>query len=640
MSLPPGFLDELRTRLSLAQVVGRKVIWDKGKTRTAKGDYWAPCPFHQEKSASFHVVDREGYYYCFGCHAKGDAISFVRETENVDFLEAVRILAGEAGMTLPDRDPQAAEKADRRGQLAEVMEEAVKFYRLQLKTGGAAAARAYLARRGLAPEAQARWELGYAPDGWSALTDHLKAKGIPDDQLMAAGLAKQRDAGRAPYDVFRNRIMFPIRDVRGRAIAFGGRALAADEQAKYLNSPQTELFDKSRTLYNHGPARTAAGKGAPLIVAEGYMDVIALGEHGFPAAVAALGTAVTDQHLTQLWRMADEPILTLDGDTAGLRAAFRVIDIALPLLEPGKSLRFVHLPEGMDPDDFLKAKGAGALQALLDTARPLIQLLWQRETEGKDFDSPERKAALDQTLRAQLSAIRDPGIRAHYGQEIKDLRWQLFRPRRSAAAPWRKTPPVAARASTRASALAMGALSEEAMRESVILAVLARTPALLADMLPEIEALHFVGDGHAELAHRILSADPEQLPGAAGPDLETLLRLPHVALTPAIRNPGDLEAARTCVTEELAKLNARRGWRREMEEAEEEIAEAETGEYVTARLAVSGAHLDRAGRSGLAEGGQDFDFGGNGAPVSRDERARLDDLLSRLAIGGTKDRPT
>src|SRR6056297_2906201 len=356
MSLPPGFLDELRSRTSLSQVAGRKVMWDMRKSNQAKGDMWAPCPFHQEKTASFHVDDRKGFYYCFGCHAKGDAISFVKDTENVDFMEAVRILAAEAGMPMPERDPQAQAKADRRGELAEVMEMAARHFRMALKTGAGSAARDYLAGRGLGQEALDRFEIGFAPEAWQGLWDHLTGQGVEAQKILDCGLAKPSRKGGTPYDTFRNRIIFPIRDARGRCIAFGGRAMDSADNAKYLNSPETELFDKGRSLYNHGPAREAAGKGAPLIVAEGYMDVIALVAAGFEAAVAPLGTAVTEEQMQLLWRIAPEPVIMLDGDRAGLQAAYRVIDLALPLLEAGKSLRFALMPEGQDPDDLLRAE--------------------------------------------------------------------------------------------------------------------------------------------------------------------------------------------------------------------------------------------------------------------------------------------
>ncbi|MFW2588998.1 DNA primase [Sagittula sp. SSi028] len=420
MSLPPGFLDELRNRLTLSDVVGKKVMWDKRKSQPGKGDLWAPCPFHHEKTASFHVDDRKGFYYCFGCHEKGDALSFVQKLDNVGFMEAVEILATEAGMEMPAKDPRAQEKIDRRTQLTKVMEEAVRFFRFQLKTQAAGEARAYLQKRGLTADALDRFEIGFAPAGWDNLRLGLTGKGIAIDDLVACGLSRKSDKGRDPYDVFRNRIMFPIRDARGRAIAFGGRAMDPNDNAKYLNSPETELFDKSRNLYNLRPAREASGRGKPLIVAEGYMDVIALSEAGFHASVAPLGTAVTENQLQMMWRVSEEPIIALDGDKAGLRAAYRVIDLALPLLEAGKSLRFAIMPEGKDPDDLLRAEGPEAVQAVLDAAMPMVDLLWRQETEDKSFDSPERRAALDKSLRERVKLIRDRSLRHHYALAVRD----------------------------------------------------------------------------------------------------------------------------------------------------------------------------------------------------------------------------
>ena len=439
MLLPPGFLDELRTRLSLSRVVGRKVAWDAHKSNQGEGDMWAPCPFHHEKTASFHVDDRKGFYYCFGCQAKGDAISFVRETENVSFIESVEILAGEAGLTMPARDPKAQEKYDRCSRLAEVIELAVKFYSLQLKSGAGRDARDYLTRRGLDAQALDRWEIGFAPDGWRALWDYLRDRDVAEELVLGAGLAKSSNKGNKPYDRFRNRIMFPIRDPHRRCIAFGGRAMDPNDSAKYLNSPETELFEKGRSLYNHGPARQEAGQGRPLIVAEGYMDVIALAEAGYGASVAPLGTAITEHQLQLLWRISNEAVIAMDGDTAGRCAAMRTVDLALPLLEAGNSLRFALMPEGKDPDDLLRTDGSDAVRDVLEGAIPMIKLLWQRETEGKVFDSPERKAALDKSLREKITLIRDPSIRSHYVREFNDLRWQLFRPQRQS--PKRTWPP-------------------------------------------------------------------------------------------------------------------------------------------------------------------------------------------------------
>lgn len=641
MSLPPGFLDELRDRSSLSQVVGRKLMWDARKSNQGKGDMWAPCPFHQEKSASFHVDDRKGYYYCFGCHAKGDAISFVRETENVSFMEAVEILAREAGMPMPERDPKAQQKSDRRTQLADVMEQAVQFFRLQLQTGAATEARDYLVRRGLDSAAIERWEIGFAPDAWQAMWDHLRGKGVAEDLILGAGLAKPSTKGGKPYDTFRGRIMFPIRDARGRCIAFGGRAMDPSDNAKYLNSPETELFDKGRSLYNHGPARTAAGKGQPLIVAEGYMDVIALAEGGFGAAVAPLGTAVTESQLQLLWRIAPEPIIALDGDTAGLRAAMRLIDLALPLLEAGQSLRFAIMPDGKDPDDLIRAEGAGAVQKLLDQAMPMVQLLWQRETENRVFDSPERKAALDKTLREKIKLIRDPSIRSHYGQEIKNLRWSLFNPRRNKPkSKWiegGKKQPQAAMPGTKSSMLAAaGDTVQDHLREAVILAAAIATPQVVGEFESGIETMACADPDHARLRDLILrhwgdASGPltgkiAELIG--GQTLEKLHQLRHVAINPCVRNPGDIDLAQMTLAEELAKLEARRGLNAEIAEAVEDVR-GTADEAMTWRLSQAAEAHNRAERS-ENEDKAEYDTGDNGARINRDERSAFDALLDRI----------
>ncbi|MCV6585512.1 MAG: DNA primase [Marinibacterium sp.] len=642
MSLPPGFLDELRTRLSLSDVVGRKVIWDMRKSNQGKGDMWAPCPFHHEKTASFHVDDRKGYYYCFGCHAKGDALSFVQETENVGFMEAVEILAGEAGMPMPARDPRAQQKADRRTQLADVMEQAVQAFRMHLQTGAGQAARDYLVRRGLDADAQARWEIGFAPAGWQVLWDHLRGKNVPEDLILGAGLAKPSQKGGKPYDTFRNRIMFPIRDARGRAIAFGGRAMDPDDNAKYLNSPETELFDKGRSLYNHGPARSAAGKGQPLIVAEGYMDVIALAEAGFGAAVAPLGTAITEHQLRMLWRVAPEPIIALDGDTAGLRAAMRAIDLALPLLEAGQSLRFAIMPEGQDPDDLIRASGAGAVQKVLDGAIPMVQLLWRRETEGRNFDSPERKAALEKALGEKVALIKDPSIRNHYEQELKNLRWQLFRPQRSN---WkgRAKPGIAPTSETRNSAVARADEQMQThLREAVVLASLIATPQVIAEFESRIETLHCADPDHAalrDLICRVGVDTPDALGDAIlhelGPaPLETLQGLRHVAISPCLRHPGDVDLARQTLAEELAKLEARHGLDAELSEAVTDPAALES-EAVTWRLGQAAEALTQATRS-RNEDTAEYETGDNGALINREERDALDTLLNKISFAKSK----
>ncbi|RLJ60451.1 DNA primase [Litoreibacter meonggei] len=644
MSLPPGFLDELRERTSISQVVGRKVMWDTRKSNPGKGDMWAPCPFHQEKSASFHVDDRKGYYYCFGCQAKGDALGFIQETENVSFMEAVEIMAREAGMTMPARDPQAQKKSDRRTQLAEVMEQAVQFYRLQLKSGAGAAARDYINNRGLSQQTQDQFDIGFAPDGWQNLWDHLTGKGVSEELILAAGLAKASTKGGKPYDTFRNRIMFPIRDPRKRCIAFGGRAMDPNDNAKYLNSPETELFDKGRSLYNHGPAREAAGKGEPLIVAEGYMDVIALTAAGLASTVAPLGTAVTETQLQLLWRISPEPIIALDGDTAGLRAAMRLIDLALPMLSAGQSLRFCILPEGLDPDDLIKEQGVDAMRALVENSKPLVHLLWQRETEGKVFDSPERRSALDQSLRAALTKISDGNLRSHYGHEIKRLRAELFnlnpapregewKPNRDRG-PWKgkgKFPDKGvAVQSTKNSLLAQSTDVEERMREAVILAILIAHPDLLNHFLSDLETLDFHGEDHRKMLAALLrhsdETDAEHLKNILTAEigdapLEKLWSLSHVQIAPAVRAGADLKLTRMTMAEELAKLEARRGVQREIEDAVEDLAGV-ADEALTWRVGQAAEARNASLRS------KGISYGGDG-----EDRGSMSDYLQSLIDG-------
>lgn len=644
MSLPPGFLDELRTRSSLSQVVGRKVLWDQRKSNPAKGDLWAPCPFHQEKTASFHVDDRKGFFYCFGCHEKGDALNFIQKTENVSFMEAVEILAGEAGMQMPARDPRAQEKADRNSLLRDVVEAAQKFFRLSLKSGAAGPARAYLAKRGLSPEAQDRHGIGFAPDGWQALWDHLQGKGFTPDLVIEAGLAKPSSKGGKPYDVFRNRIMFPIADARGRVIAFGGRAMDPGDNAKYLNSPETPLFDKSRTLYNLAPAREAAGKGQPLIVAEGYMDVIALVEAGFGAAVAPLGTAVTEHQLAMLWRIADEPIVALDGDKAGVRAAQRVIDLALPVLSAGKSLRFALMPEGQDPDDLIRAKGPAAVQAVLEAAQPMVNLLWHRETEGKVFDSPERKAALDKALRDQTQRIQDPGLRRHYEDALKDLKWALFRamPRakgkgRGRGPSWDIVTPGGPVATTKASLLVTADdAAQTAMRQAVILSALLCTPEVLGEFETRLDALD-IGDATLQrwrdtmLRHIGLTTDQLRAKVAeeiGAETLENLLAARHVAVVPCVRTPGNADTARMTVAEELAKLEAQHGWQAELAEAEQDM-QTDAHEAMTWRLGQAAQARDDALRA-TQEDKAEYETGPNGAPINREEKDAFSALMDKI----------
>lgn len=411
MAFSPQFLDEIRARVGLSDVISRRVkLQKRGRESTGL------CPFHNEKTPSFTVSDEKGFYHCFGCGAHGDAFGFVMRTEGLSFPEAVEKLAGEAGLEVPVSTPQERERERRRAGLLETMEAACAFYERTLNSARGRAAKAYLRDRGLSEETIARFRLGFAPAG-NNLAKAIVSDEMPEALLLEGGLMRRPDDGRAPYDFFRDRVLFPITDPRGRVIAFGGRTMG-DGEPKYLNSPDTPLFDKRRTLYGLAAARRAAHDTGRVIVTEGYMDVIALSQAGFAEAVAPLGTALTESHIQALWRLAPEPVMCFDGDNAGVRAAGRAAERALPLLEPEKSLRFVTLPKGEDPDSLVQGQGDGqgpaAMEALIERAAPLDSVIWSLETEGRRFDTPERLAGLEKRLDDRALSIADRKVQFQY----------------------------------------------------------------------------------------------------------------------------------------------------------------------------------------------------------------------------------
>ncbi len=374
MRFSQGFLDEIRDRVPISAVIGRRVAWDRKKTNAARGDYWGCCPFHGEKTPSFHCEDRKGRYHCFGCGVTGDHFRFLTDLEGISFPEAVEQIAGLAGVPMPQPDAEAARRDEQRTTLMDVMELATAFFQDQLQSANGARARAYLRDRGLTGRTIETFRLGYAPESRNALKEHLAGKGIPKEQIEACGLVVHGPDIPVSYDRFRDRIMFPILSSRERVIAFGGRAMSPDAMAKYLNSNDTELFHKGDVLYNFARARKAmqGANGASTVIAvEGYMDVIALHQAGIENAVAPLGTALTENQLGLLWKMTPEPVLCFDGDGAGLRAAYRAADLALPLIGPGKSVSFALLPDGKDPDDLVKHDGRAPFDRVMAQAKPL-----------------------------------------------------------------------------------------------------------------------------------------------------------------------------------------------------------------------------------------------------------------------------
>lgn len=425
MRFTPQFLDELRARLSVSEVVGKRV-----KLKKAGREWKGLSPFQQEKTPSFYVNDQKGFYHDFSSGKHGDIISFVMETDGLPFAEAIERLAGMAGLPLPAVTPDAARHEQRRRTLHDVMELAAKFFSETLASRAGAKARGYLADRAISPATQLQFRLGYAPPPPErfALKEHLGKLGVSVEDMIETGLLVAGNDIPVPYDRFRDRVMFPITDLRGRVIAFGGRALEKDVPAKYLNSPETPLFHKGDNLYNHQTARKATHDGASLIVVEGYVDVIAMVTTGFAGAVAPLGTALTENQLALLWKMADEPILCFDGDRAGQKAAYRAADLALPFLAPGKSLRFALLPEGQDPDDLARSGGRGAIEEVIAAARPLADMLWSRELEGGNFATPERRAALEARIKELANGIRDEVVRRYYREDLAQRLQRTFSP--------------------------------------------------------------------------------------------------------------------------------------------------------------------------------------------------------------------
>lgn len=433
MRFPPSFLDEIRDRVPISSVIGTRVSFDRKKTNASKGDFWACCPFHGEKSPSFHCEDRKGRYHCFGCGVTGDHFRFLTELEGLNFPEAVARIADMAGVPMPVMDAEQQKREEKRGTLYDVMELAAGFFVDQLQASAGAKARSYLRDRGLSAQTQAEFRIGYAPEGRNILKEYLASKGATRDQIEACGMVVFGEGIAVSYDRFRDRVMFPITDSRNRVIAFGGRALSAEVSAKYLNSPETELFHKGQILYNMVRARRACqaqnGEIAkPVIAVEGYMDVIALSQAGFDEVVAPLGTALTEEQMALLWRISPEPVLCFDGDQAGLRAAHRAVDTGLPNLQPGKSLAFALLPEGKDPDDLVKEQGASAFRTVLQDAKPLAEMLWMRETSGGNFETPERRAELDARLRSHVARIKDESVKHYYSQHMREKSKSFFGP--------------------------------------------------------------------------------------------------------------------------------------------------------------------------------------------------------------------
>ena len=637
MSLPSGFLEELRARVSVTQVVGRKVSWDLKKSNQSKGDMWAPCPFHQEKNASFHVDDQKGFYYCFGCHAKGDAISFVKETENVNFIEAVEILAKEAGLQMPEQDPQAKEKSSYKDELFKIMELSVKFYQRSLSSAKGATAREYINSRKLTSEIIDEFELGFAPNSRTELFDYLSDKNIPEQQIIDTGMCLRPDDGGAVYDRFRDRIMYPIRDSRGRCIAFGGRAMSQNANAKYLNSPETKLFDKGRSLYNFSTARSALRTQSSLIVAEGYMDVIALSQASFKASVAPLGTAITKDQLALIWRISPSPVVALDGDRAGVNAAYRLIDLALPLIETGKTIKFALMPEGYDPDDLIKERGRDAMQNLVDEAISLADLLWRRETEGLSFDNPEARAALDKKIDQALSNIRDRQLKYHYQQHFKDLKWTAFIKKSGKKFSGSQNNANAVKAVKGSFIANSDKKNFISLKETVILAILVKYPSLIEPNKEKLTTMEWNSKDHVLLLGEILNMGHlgsqdlmENLQNKFGDKaLGKLFKPSHINIIPCLGTKHDPQQAEAILSDEISKLEIQRGLDAELEEVVNS-SDKELDETAFWRLGQATKVRQSANNSEKGDLAN-FETAPNGVKLDREEKSQFDALLEEIS---------
>ncbi len=413
MRFDQSFLDEIRARLPVSQVVSKRV-----KLKKQGREYIGLSPFKQEKTPSFTVNDQKGFYHCFATGEHGDIFKFLQVTEGLGFPESVERLADEAGLDMPVQSPGEEQREKTHDRLRDVMEAACLFFEASLEDITGSNAREYLRGRGVTVETQATFRIGYGGADRHGLKEHLASKGFGAEEMAQAGVIISGEDIPVSYDRFRERLIFPIRDHRGRVIAFGGRALSSNAKAKYVNSPETPLFHKGHVLFNLGGARQAAYEREQIIIVEGYMDVIALAQAGFPNAVAPLGTALTEDQMKLLWRMVPEPVLCFDGDEAGRKAAYRAVDTALPMLEAGHSLKFAFMPSGQDPDDLIKEQGPEAFRVLIEQSRALAGVLWAREVEGGDFTTPERRAALEDRLAGLLKQINSKRVRRHYGDDI------------------------------------------------------------------------------------------------------------------------------------------------------------------------------------------------------------------------------
>ena len=651
MSIPDTFTAELLERVSLAQVIGTSLTWDQKKSQPGKGDYWACCPFHAESTPSFHVDDRKGYYYCFGCHEKGNAISFLRKTGNLGYREAIEFLARMAGMQVPAGRRQDPAKTERLKQLSAICETASFFYQEALQSQTGLGAKKYLAERGVSKETIKQFGIGYAPDG-RLLAERLSSKSISEQQMLDAGLVAKSDRDGSIYARFRDRLIFPIRDTRGRTIAFGGRAMRSGVPAKYLNSPETDIFKKGSSLFNHGPARDAMRSGGPLIIVEGYMDVIALSQAGLGSCVAPLGTAITEIQMRRIFAISPKPILALDGDIAGQRAAEKACRLALPLLEPGRGLQICMMHEGADPDDVVRRAGKDGMLELLGKSLQLAEFLWQCESRDRDISSPEGRAEFEAGLMRTVGTIKDLTVRKHFrmhyerrlgiaGPASRGRQHHSEAPKRNWNRPRESEPTAELRNSQLAKAAGNSGIRQD-LRESVILSLCLNIPQIIPGCLDLLESLEMQGQDrqealysiieHHQIAGHDVGSFRESVAGDVGElSVQGLLSIPQVANLPIVKaiangSPGCGDRARAALSQEIDKLKTARGAEAELQAAKQEII-GEDGDPAGRLVKAVGAR-EEAKRGAATAGSGELITLENGVRVTADELRAFESACS------------
>ena len=627
MASSNNFIQELRDKLSLAEIVGKKVRWDQRKSNQIKGNFWACCPFHDEKTASFKVDDIKGFYYCFGCHEKGDCITFIRKTENLDFLSAIKRLASEAGVQIPNsfETKQISVDGKSRQTLVDIHELAVKFYSNELNKRPSNNASNFINNRIVSQTIIANFRIGFAPEGKKNLFNFLNQQGYDTELIVKSGLCARNDNGEI-FDRFRNRIIFPIINQKGEVVGLGGRALSSTANAKYLNSPETEIFHKGKLLFNQNNCTSSTQNTNQVTVVEGYMDVIALAKIGLTNCVAPLGTAVTAEQLQKIWRMSNNPVFAFDGDTSGEKALIRLAFLSLPLISAEKTIQACKLPTGQDPDDLVTLFGKERLVELLAQPQSLLEIIWEHETKGATYKTPENRASLENKLSTILKKMTDVKLRSHFSSAFYELKQNLFRQGQNSYSNFLKSqsipqdnafkktskklerPTSGAKKSLLASSTKPDSM-ESRFQETAIIISLINHPKLIRIFSLQLDEIEFLFIDLKNIYQKVLSLTAkeqlsrdellEKLNEISGHDVYLkLISTGHLKVNPFLKQCASFEEAKMALDDVLTRKIARQNMVQELADAQDEIRD-KGNEALTWRLDQANQFLHQAqsGRS-------------------------------------------